>query len=83
MDLLVLKLLQAQQCNPSLYDDCTDRLWRVLVIVLANNSSGYYKCRTEHTFYSEISTNIGGNIGPKITASSTIQLLTMMIVQID
>ena len=35
----------------------------------------------EHTFYSEISINSSGNIGPKITASSTMQSLTMMIVQ--
>ena len=42
-----------------------------------------HKCRTEHTFYTEISVNISGNIGPKITASSTMQSLTMMIVHID
>ena len=34
----------------------------------------------EYTFYSEISINISGNIGPKITTSLTIQSLTMMIV---
>ena len=42
-----------------------------------------HKCRAEHTFYSEISINIGGNIGPIITTSLTIQSLTMMIVKID
>ena len=41
------------------------------------------KCRTEHTFYSEISIIISGNIGPKITASLTIQSFAMVIVQID
>ena len=41
------------------------------------------KCHIEYTFYSEISINISGNIGPKITASLTIQSLTMTIVQID
>ena len=40
-----------------------------------------HKCRTEHTFYSEILIKISGNIGPKITTSLTIQSLTMMIVQ--
>ena len=42
-----------------------------------------HKYRNEHTFYSEFSINIGGNIGPIITASLTIQSLTMMITQID
>ena len=42
-----------------------------------------HKCRTEHIFYSEISINISGNIGPTSTASSTMQSLTMMSVQID
>ena len=42
-----------------------------------------HKCRTEHTFYSEISINISGNIGSKIIASTTMQSLTMMVVQID
>ena len=34
-------------------------------------------------FSPEISINISGNISPKITASSTMQSLTTMIVQID
>ena len=53
-----------------------------MVLVLSNHSSRSTNVvYNEHTFYSEISINSSGNIGPKITASSTMQSLTMMIVQ--
>ena len=53
------------------------------VLVLANHSSGSINVVLNIHFTSEISINISGNIGPKITASLTMQSLTMMIVQID
>ena len=46
------------------------------MLALANHTSGSIERRTEHTFYSEISTNNSGNIGPKIATSLTIQSLT-------
>ena len=54
------------------------------MIVLVNHTSGFINVvYTEYTFYCEILINISGNIGPKITASSRMQSLTTMIVQID
>ena len=52
------------------------------MVVLANHTSGSINVVLNIHFTPKFRVNISGNIGPKITASSTIQSLTMMIIQI-
>ena len=53
------------------------------MLVLANHTSGSINVVLNIHFTPKFPLNISGNIGPKITASSTMQSLTTMIVQID